>query len=101
MNCGRPRRFPVSRIVGVGVALLVGAAMVLIALASVQNADAAPPPSAMKLKTEHFDVDPNWDGHNNRATTPPARPISQSFGYSASTNRAGGAAGEISGSIVI
>src|SRR5437879_8985886 len=50
------------------------------------------------LKTETFDVDPGWDGRNNRATDPSPRQIVQNFGFSSSTN-AGGPAGEIGGFI--
>lgn len=49
------------------------------------------------LKTERFDVDPGWDGRNNRATDPGPRQITQNFGFSASSTNAGGAAGEIGG----
>src|SRR6476619_7342939 len=49
-------------------------------------------------RSETFDKDPGWDGHNNRATLPAARTIRQDFGYSAS-NHAGGAPGEIGGFI--
>jgi hypothetical protein len=50
------------------------------------------------LKTETFDVDPGWDGRNNRATDPAPRTIVQNFGFSSTTN-AGGPAGEIGGFI--
>src|SRR6185436_18297517 len=50
------------------------------------------------LKTETFNVNPNWDSRNNRATDPPPRQITQNFGYSSTTN-AGGWAGEIGGFI--
>ncbi|HKS35917.1 MAG TPA: hypothetical protein VJW76_01920 [Verrucomicrobiae bacterium] len=50
------------------------------------------------LKTETFDVNPNWDGRNNRATDPGPRQIVQNFGFSSSAN-AGGSAGEIGGFI--
>ncbi len=49
------------------------------------------------LKTETFDVNPNWEGRNNRATDPGARQITQNFGFSSSTSNAGGSAGEIGG----
>ena len=50
------------------------------------------------LKTEHFDRDPGWEGHNNHVV--PAKPlmVKQDFGYSA-TNFAGEAAGELGGRI--
>src|SRR5687767_1327391 len=53
----------------------------------------------LQMKTENFDVDPNWDGHNNRSQAIPPVQITQSFGYSAGTNRAGGPPGEIGGLI--
>lgn len=52
----------------------------------------------LALKTETFDVDPLWDGRNNRATDPGPRQIVQNFGFSSTTN-AGGPAGEIGGFI--
>src|SRR5438094_4625882 len=51
------------------------------------------------LKTETFDVDPGWDGRNNRATDPSPRQIVQNFGFSSSSTNAGGPAGEIGGFI--
>src|SRR5256885_16403975 len=51
------------------------------------------------LKTETFDVDPGWDGRNNRATDPSSRQIVQNFGFSSSSTNAGGPAGEIGGFI--
>ena len=51
-------------------------------------------------RTQHFDADPGWDGHNNRALEPRPRTVRQDFGYSATTRHAGGAAaGEIGGFI--
>jgi hypothetical protein len=32
-------------------------------------------------RTEHFDRDPGWEGHNNRSATKAARTIRQDFGY--------------------
>jgi hypothetical protein len=54
---------------------------------------------ALLLKSEKFDVDPGWDGTNNRAIDPAPRQIVQNFGFSGSTSNAGGAAGEIGGFI--
>jgi hypothetical protein len=54
---------------------------------------------AMLLKMETFDSDPVWDGRNNRASDPGPRQIVQNFGYSSSTDNAGGPAGEIGGYI--
>jgi hypothetical protein len=49
-------------------------------------------------RTEHFDRDPLWHGHNNRAASPPPRAVRQDFGYSR-TSHCGGAPGEIGGFI--
>jgi hypothetical protein len=46
-------------------------------------------------RTEHFDKDPAWHGHNNRAKTPEPRQILQAFGYSRTAHVGG--AGEIGG----
>ena len=51
------------------------------------------------IKTETFDVDPGWNGRNNRASQPEPRQIVENFGFSASTSNAGGPAGEIGGLI--
>jgi hypothetical protein len=53
----------------------------------------------MLSKTETFDVDPSWDGRNNRATEPGPRQIVQNFGFDGSSSNAGGPAGEIGGFI--
>ena len=60
----------------------------------------APPGSAqpMVMKTETFDTDPGWDGHNNRSTVPPPVTVTQNFGFT-NTSNAGGPAGEIGGFI--
>jgi hypothetical protein len=55
-------------------------------------------PIAAKERVEHFDRDPGWEGHNNRAENPKARPVRQDFGYSRTTHT-GGEAGEIGGLI--
>src|SRR5262245_38186732 len=49
-------------------------------------------------RLERFDKDPGWDGHNNRATTPPKRTVRQDFGHSR-TAHAGGETGEMGGFI--
>src|SRR5262245_41595748 len=50
------------------------------------------------LKTERFDKDPGWEGHNNHVT-PGRRPtVVQDFGFS-KTNFAGKAAGELGGRV--
>ena len=60
----------------------------------VSSAESTPPP----LKTEHFDHDPGWEGHNNHLPPKKSATVKQDFGYSP-TNFAGKAAGEIGGAI--
>ncbi len=50
------------------------------------------------LKTETFDRDPGWEGHNNHIVPEKPLIVTQDFGFSA-TNHAGKAVGEIGGSI--
>src|SRR6185436_10015934 len=52
----------------------------------------------MVTRTQVFDINPNWDGHNNRATTPALRTVTQNFGFKTTAN-AGGAPGEVGGLI--
>jgi hypothetical protein len=49
-------------------------------------------------RTEHFDRDPGWDGHNNRSAVPRPRTVRQDFGFS-NTAHAGGKPGEMGGFI--
>lgn len=49
-------------------------------------------------KTESFDKDPGWEGHNNRVVPKAVKTVQQGFGYSA-TNYAGKEKGEIGGTI--
>lgn len=59
-------------------------------------AAAEPPKVAPTVKSQRFDTDPGWEGHNNRIV-PQRRPtVTQDFGYS-TTNIAGRAAGELGG----
>ena len=51
---------------------------------------------ASPMKTESFDRDPGWEGHNNRIVPAKYPTIVQDFGYS-KTNFAGKAAGEMGG----
>ena len=55
-------------------------------------------PAQTVLKTEHFDRDPGWEGHNNRVVPKKVQMVKQDFGYSA-TNHAGQGAGELGGTI--
>src|ERR1044071_5540013 len=48
------------------------------------------------LKSESFDRDPGWEGHNNHVVPEKPQPVKQDFGYSA-TQFAGKAAGELGG----
>ena len=54
--------------------------------------------AAVPLKTESFDRDPGWEGHNNHITPKQVLVVNQDFGYS-DKNHAGKAAGEIGGRI--
>lgn len=61
----------------------------------------SPPPGVAAgptTRTERFDRDPGWDGHNNRSQTPPPRTVRQDFGWS-KTAHAGRGVGEIGGFI--
>jgi hypothetical protein len=49
-------------------------------------------------KTESFDRDPSWEGHNNHVPAPTVKPLEQDFGYR-ETNFAGSSPGEIGGVI--
>jgi hypothetical protein len=53
---------------------------------------------AAVLKTEHFDKDPGWEGHNNRIVPERMPTVTQDFGYSR-TNFAGRAGGELGGRV--
>lgn len=50
------------------------------------------------VKTETFERDPNWEGHNNRITPKQTLIVKQDFGYSA-TSHAGKTPGEVGGRI--
>jgi hypothetical protein len=52
----------------------------------------------MVTRTQTFDVNPNWEGRNNRSTTPALRTVTQNFGYKFTAN-AGGGLGEVGGLI--
>ena len=62
------------------------------------NGGAEEPPKTTPLKTESFDQDPGWEGHNNRIVPERVPTVTQDFGYS-KTNFAGKAAGELGGGI--
>ncbi len=73
-------------------------AVVVLALVAAVAARAAAERAATKptTRTEAFDRDPGWDGHNNRQAPKNPPLVIQNFGYSA-TNHAGKARGEIGG----
>src|SRR5207244_13426301 len=52
--------------------------------------------SGALMRTERFDRDPGWDGHNNRSQVPPPRAVRPDFGYSR-TAHAGRGLGGIGG----
>ncbi|MEK7678052.1 MAG: hypothetical protein AAB676_19645 [Verrucomicrobiota bacterium] len=57
-------------------------------------------PSRAALREENFDREPaNWKGVNNRSTHFAPKTVSQDFGYSPLSSRAGGRPGEIGGRI--
>jgi hypothetical protein len=60
-------------------------------------ASAAEPPATI-IKTESFDRDPRWEGHNNRVEPKRVPTITQDFGYSA-TSHAAKVKGEVGGQI--
>lgn len=66
--------------------------------AAAAGADVRTPGEQMVTRTQTFDANPNWDGRNNRSSTPPPRNVTQNFGYKATAN-AGGAPGEVGGLI--
>ena len=59
----------------------------------------APSIFSQTLRTESFDHEPNWESINSRSTAFPLRHVTQDFGYSPGTSHAGGAAGEIGGTL--
>src|SRR4051812_38623124 len=72
----------------------VSLALLLVWLLLAQQAGASDVPV---FRTENFDSDPGWDGHNNRPMD--SRSITQDFGYSPDTSNAGGPSGEVGGRI--
>src|SRR5260221_6655242 len=72
--------------------------MLLAALAAgAVNGGANEPPKAV-LKSERFDKDPGWEGHNNHIVPERLATVAQDFGYS-QTDFAGKAPGELGGRI--
>jgi len=57
-------------------------------------------PAEAEIRHEDFDREPaNWEGVNNRSTHFAPKTVTQDFGYSAATSRAGGEPGEVGGKI--
>src|SRR5437870_2368116 len=60
---------------------LINAARFLLLAVVASGLRAAEPDS--KLRVEHFDQDPHWDGHNNRLGENNPLTVRQDFGYAA------------------
>ena len=71
--------------------------MAFLAAASALIVRAADSPPSSR-KSESFDRDPGWEGHNNHIVPKKTLPVKQDFGYSA-THFAGKGAGEMGGVI--
>lgn len=56
-------------------------------------------PAAPNFRRQSFDTDPQWDAVNNRIEPTQKLVVTQDFGYSATSNIAGRAAGEVGGSV--
>jgi hypothetical protein len=72
--------------------------IVVVALGFGREAGEANGQAPAVLKSERFDKDPGWEGHNNRIVPERLPEVKQDFGYS-KTNFAGGAAGELGGRV--
>jgi hypothetical protein len=88
-----PNAPTIRRVIAIGLVCLV--APVTLADGGDEPTRDRPKPA---IKTESFDADPSWDGHNNRVVPDRVPTVMQDFGYS-TTNFAGKAAGEIGGLI--
>lgn len=78
--------------------ILIAAAFVIAAVISYGGArdDAAGRAASGNTRTESFDRDPGWDGHNNRAVAPEPMRVVQDFGYRP-PGPAGDGAGQVGG----
>ena len=74
------------------------ASLALCALACAVATFAAEAQTPPTLKTETFDLDPGWEGHQNRVVPTEIKKVTQDFGYRA-THFAGKQAGEIGGRV--
>src|SRR5436305_2040835 len=72
--------------------------LLMLALAAAAGVVPADQGAGPVLKTEPFDRDPGWEGHNNHLTPRVNKTVKQDFGYSL-TNFAGNAKGEIGGTL--
>jgi hypothetical protein len=70
----------------------------LVTLAVGASGGLAEDQSKPTVKTESFDRDPGWEGHNNHVVPENVPTVTQDFGYS-KTNFAGKAAGELGGQV--
>ena len=77
---------------------LVSACLVPAAVLALGLLSSPPGLAGATTRTQAFDRDPGWDGHNNRSTAHRHRPVRQDFGWSRTAN-AGGRAGEVGGHI--
>lgn len=57
----------------------------------------APALCRAEKRSQNFDEDPRWDGHNNRASTPEPQLVRQDFGYTKTRHAGGSSSGEIGG----
>src|SRR6185437_9254336 len=79
-----------------GAVTMMLACMSFAALAVQGNIARAEEPAKATIKSESFDHDPSWEGHNNRIVVKKMPTVRQDFGYS-STGFAGKAPGEMGG----
>jgi hypothetical protein len=77
---------------------LSGLALLPVLASALATTGAAEPPK-QSIKTEVFDQDPGWEGHNNRLLRKALPSITQDFGYS-ETNFASTKKGELGGKVV-
>jgi hypothetical protein len=75
-----------------------GRVLPLLLFVTLTAVTSAADPPAPALKSQSFDRDPGWEGHNNRVIPKNPPTIVQDFGYSP-TNYAGKSAGEIGGQV--
>src|SRR5580700_8244323 len=78
--------------------ILLGAVLLVAIAIGLATAGADEPPK-QSVKTESFDKDPGWEGHNNRLLPKVLPSITQDFGYS-ETNFASTKKGELGGKVV-